>query len=342
MVVVNMSFKEILFSTWKSPKVSAEESQFEEIKKEKKQKLNQMESRLESLEILISNDKLEDANILMKYLIYDLVNFYQSLSGNKTIPFEGDLSLFSIPESKTKAFQFLSQVSKEGTTDESKLNDLFESCLITYDFLLGESKKQFRTKWFTTLDQFKAIRKIRIILITSILSFSVFGVLYYQYKFPVMKDQNIKLYSFADREHPQTSESQMVSMPVSKQKIGEWNEYVFALPDSMAKFGGLRIDPLEQRGIHFVLDEFQVLDGKGKPLYSKKIVVSQNLLPEDYQDFLKISDIKTAGKQQPGELVEMVTTGRDPQILLVFPPVDGAKTIKIKMKYIEAHKLKKK
>lgn len=337
-----MTFKEILLSKWKSPNLSPEETQFEAEKKEKKQKLNQMESRLETLEILISNDKLEDANILMKYLVYDLVNYYQSLKGNKQIPWDGDLSTFVIPESKTKAFQFLSTYTKEEITDESKFNDLFEFCLSTYDFLVKESQTEFKSKWFTSLDHFKSIRKIRIIFITSVLSLTLFGIFYYQYKFPVMKDQSIKLYSFTDKDHPQTSESAMVSLPVSKQKIGEWNEYEFTLPETMAKFGGIRIDPLEQRGIHFVLDEFQILDGKGKTLYSKKIVVSQNLLPEDYQDFLKITDIKTAGKQQPGELVEMVTTGRDPQILLVFPQVEGAKTIKLKMKYIEAHKLKKK
>lgn len=110
----------------------------------------------------------------------------------------------------------------------------------------------------------------------------------------------------------------------------------------MSTFGGLRIDPLEQRGIRFVLDQISIFDTKGKEIYTKKIMVSPSLLPEDYQDFLKIIDIKTAGKQTPGELVEMITTGSNPQIHLVFPTLKDAKTIKLKMKFIEAHKVKKK
>ncbi|MGV3667861.1 MAG: hypothetical protein ACO1NV_17170 [Leptospira bouyouniensis] len=339
---MKISLKEIILSNWKSPVLSEEENQFESLKKVKKQKLSQIESRLESLEILISNDKLEDANILMQYLVYDLVNFYQNLTGNREIPKDGDLSLFQIPESKSKAFEFLKNYQYTNMLEESKLNDAFDGCLLTYDFLIKESEKIFRSKFFTSLDQFKTIRKIRIVLLSSIFILALTSVMYYQYKYPVMKDQSIKLYPFLDKDHPQTSESVMVSLPVSKTGVGVWNEYTFTLPDSMAKFGGLRIDPLEQRGIRFALDDIQILDKNGKVLYSKKITVSQNLLPEDYQDFLKIDDIKTASKQIPGELVEMISIGRDPKILLVFPTLETAKTIKLKMKYIEAHKVKKK
>ncbi|MCW7462095.1 hypothetical protein [Leptospira limi] len=337
-----MSVKELFLSYWRSPVLSPEEVKIEVLKKEKKQKLVEIESRLESLEILISNDKLADANILFNYVVYDLVNYYQSLNGKKEIPKDSDLSSFQLPETKSKAFQFLKNFNQHVEVTETKLNEIFEGCLITYNFLIDESKSFFRSKMETKLDRFKQIRKIRIISITSILLLSLISVLYYQYKFPVLKDQSIKMYTFVDKEHPQTSESLMVSLPVTKSGVGVWNEYVFTLPEPMSKFGGLRIDPLEQRGIRFVLDDLQILDTNGKVLYSKKITVSQSLLPEDYQDFLEISDIKTAGRQLPGELVEMISTGRDPKILLVFPTLENAKTIKVKMKYIEAHKVKKK
>ncbi|MCW7472933.1 hypothetical protein [Leptospira levettii] len=337
-----MSVKEILNSNWKSPELNAEETQFEVRKKDLKQKLEQIESRLESVDILVSNDKPEDANILINLLVYDLVNCYQMLHDGKQFLYDGDLSSFTTPETKTKAFGFLKSFSKQEKKDEAKLNEVLDGCIITFDFLTKESKKLFRTKWFTRLDQFNHIRKIRIILTTSILSLLIFGIFYYQYKFPTFKDQTIKMYTFVDKDHPQTSDLTMVSLPVSKSGLGEWNEYVFTLPEPMSKFGGLRMDPLEQRGIRFVLDDLQILDAKGKVLYSKKITVSESLIPQDVLDYLKISDIKTAGKQQPGELLEMITTGRDPQIHLVFPTVEGAKMIKVKMKYIEAHKVKKK
>ncbi|TGM28720.1 hypothetical protein EHQ96_00680 [Leptospira levettii] len=342
MVVVKMSVKELFLSYWKSPVLSSEEETIEVLKKEKKQKLGQIESRLESLEILIANDKLADANILLKYVVYDLVNFYQNLNGKKEIPKDSDLSSFQLPETKSKAFQFLKNFNHQVEVSETKINEIFDGCLFTYHYLINESKSLFRSKMETNLDRFKQIRKIRIIVVSSILLLSLISVLYYQYKFPVLKDQSIKMYTFLDKEHPQTSESLMVSLPVSKTGVGVWNEYVFTLPETMSQFGGLRIDPLEQRGIRFVLDDLQILDANGKVLYSKKITVSQSLLPEDYQDFLEISDIKTAGKQLPGELVEMISTGRDPKILLVFPKLENAKTIKVKMKYIEAHKVKKK
>lgn len=344
LVFVKLSIRDLLFSPWKAPLLSTSELEIEKQKESQKKVLSQMESRLESIELLLSSEKSEDAKILFRYLIYDLVNFQLKRMGQKEIPFGGDLVGFSIPEvdKDFKPFRFLEYWEKFPDLTGKEVDELLSFAIDTYEFLLDESKKDFKSRYVTPLDSFLLIKRIRIFFFSIVLSFSLFGFTYYQYKHPVMKDQSIKLYTFESKENPGTSESRMSALPVLKKDIGNWVEYEFTLTESMTAFGGLRIDPLEQRGIRFVLDQISIFDSNGKEIYSKKISVSASLLPEDYKDFLKIVDIKTAGKQTPGELVEMITTGSDPQIQIVFPALKDAKTVKLKMKYIEAHKVKRK
>ncbi|MBM9548516.1 hypothetical protein JWG40_15925 [Leptospira sp. 201903074] len=344
MVFVKLRIRDLLFSSWKTPVLEPGELEFEKQKESQKRVLAQIQSRLESIELLLSNEKLEDAKLLFRSVTFDLVNFQLQRTNKKEIFTEEDLKGFLIPESdrKQKPFQFLNSWDRISPLDAKKMDQILSEAIDTYEFLLYESKKEFKTRYLTLMDQFQLIRQIRFFFLSAIFLLSATGYIYNQYKFPVMRDQSIKLYSFLSKEKPETSDSMMVSKPVFKKDIGNWVEYEWELPESMSTFGGLRIDPLEQRGIRFVLDQISILDSKGKEIYSKKMVVSANLLPEDYQDFFKILDVKTAGKQSPGELVEMITTGSDPQIQLVFPLLMDAKTIKLKMKYIEAHKVKKK
>ena len=344
MVFVKLSIRDLLFSPWKAPILGPLEQTLEKQKESQKEVLAKLESRLESVEFLLTNEKLEDAKLLFQVLAFDLVNFQLQRTNQKEIPTGGNLNSFVFPETdrKLKPFGFIKSLDQVNHFNEKEMDEVLSSAVDTYEYLLYESKKEFKTRYQTVLDQFRFIKQIRFFLLSVVLSFSIFGLIYYQYKYPQIKDQSIKLYSFIGKDKPETSESLMVSQPVLKKDVGNWVDYEWTLPDSMSAFGGLRIDPLEQRGIRFSLDQVSILDSKGKELYRKKFVVSESLLPEDYQDFLQISDIQTAGKQTPGELVEMITTGRDPQIHLVFPILSDAKTIKLKMKYIEAHKVKKK
>ncbi|TGL86017.1 hypothetical protein EHQ68_09640 [Leptospira congkakensis] len=344
MVFVKLQMRDLLFSPWKAPSLDAQEQTLENQKEIQKKVLAQLGSRLESVELLLSNEKLEETKILFRFLAFDLVNFQLLRTNQKEIPYSGDLSGFTIPETdrKLKPFRFLETLDRLSHFTEKEMDEILSLAVDTYDYLLYESTKDFKARFQTTLDQFRFIRLLRLLILSAVLFFSIFGYAYNQYKYPVMRDQSIKLYTFIGRDKPETSESLSVSKPVLKKDIGNWVEYEWTLPESMSKFGGLRIDPLEQRGIRFVLDQISILDSKGKEIYSKKIVMSSSLLPEDYQDFLQIIDIKTAGKQSPGEMVEMITTGSNPQIQLVFPTLNDAKTIKLKMKYIEAHKVKKK
>ncbi|WP_332461310.1 hypothetical protein [Leptospira chreensis] len=341
---MKLRIRDLLFLPWMAPVLTPPELEFEKQKDSRKKALFQIDSRLESVELLLTNEKWEDAKLLFRQLAYDLVNFQLLRTGQKEIPVGGNLAGFSIPESekKSKPFRFLESWERLSELNGKELDEILTFAIDTYEFLLKESKKEFNSRLTTPLDTFRWFRKVRIGIIGIVFSFSIIGYIYYQYKFPVLKDQTIKLYTFKSKEKPETSESRVIALPVLKKDIGNWVDYEFPLNESMSFFGGLRIDPLEQRGIRFVLDQISVFDSKGKEIYSKKIVVSPNLLPEDYQDFLKIVDIKTAGKQSPGETVEMITTGSDPQIQLVFPTIKDAKSIKLKMKYIEAYKVKKK
>ncbi|WP_341867083.1 hypothetical protein [Leptospira perdikensis] len=341
---MKLRIRDLFFSPWKPPLLTNPELEFEKQKEIQKKGLSQLESRLESIELLLTSDKWEDAKLLFHQLTYDLVNFQLQRTGQKEIPFGANLSSFSIPESdrKSKPFRFLEFSDKLSELKNTELDKILTFAIDTYEFLLEESNKEFKSRLMTTLDSFRLIKRIRILLVSLVFTFSFVSFFYYQYKYPVMKDQSIKLYTFVSKENQQTSESRVVSLPVLKKDIGNWVEYEFPLDESMSSFGGLRIDPLEQRGIRFVLDQISIWDSKGKEIYSKRIIVSPNLLPEDYQDFLKIVDVKTASKQMPGEIVEMITTGSDPQIQLVFATLNDAKIIKLKMKYIEAHKVKKK
>lgn len=143
MVFVKLSIRDLLFSPWKAPILGPQEQSFEKQKESQKEVLAKLESRLESVEFLLTNEKLEDAKLLFQVLAFDLVNFQLQRTNQKEIPIGGNLSSFVLPETdrKLKPFGFIKSLDQVNRFNEKEMDEVLSSAVDTYEYLLYESKK---------------------------------------------------------------------------------------------------------------------------------------------------------------------------------------------------------
>ncbi|MDF3821653.1 hypothetical protein P3G55_17240 [Leptospira sp. 96542] len=340
---MKINAKDLLFYSWRAPQLAEEEISKENQKKTNQQMIFLLNSRLETIELVLANDKLDDVKILFQHLLYDLANVTLTLMGKDKIAFGGSIShLPNLLHGKEKdAFETIISNLQNPNLSTKDCEHTLDLSIQLYDYFVKTNKKQNKTVLYTELFKYKTIRKWRIGIFIGLVVFCFSAYISFQYKYPTFKSQNFTIHTIDGKENPNITASRSLFFPILSNQKGDWIEMEFSLPDTMSEFGGLRIDPLRQRGIRFSIRSFRIEDAKGRVLYKKDFVIGENSLPVGYEEFLSFSDVKTVGNLKPGETLEMISTGVNPQFTLIFPKIKDAKKISLQAKYIEAHKFKK-
>lgn len=341
-----MNIKSLFVSYWKKPTLSADDTKKEESKKSTKAQLELCESRLESLEILTTNDKIEDAKLILPTFLLDLVNLSRLIEGKDKLSTLPNLTEFvsglNLTEKQTKEFSVFVEIGDILGGDEKKSEESLEKFYSILSYFERQFSKTKKEVLFTEYDAYKRAFVVRLTALASVIAIALTSFFTYSYKFPKLKNQSLKIYFLESKTEQRLTEERSVSAELPVDKKGEWVEISLAVPDAVESFGALRIEPLRQRGIRFSMTEFQVLDAKGKVLLERKFDIGENLLPNRYEDFLSFQDVKTVANIKPGELLEMDSTGSRPQFTLLNQTILSPKTIKFKIRFLETHLAKKK
>ncbi|TGN11637.1 hypothetical protein [Leptospira ilyithenensis] len=337
-----MAFTDYIKIGFKKPNLSPDEIEKENKKNRLEESFEKIYSRLESIEILNSNEKFEDSSILSGSLALDTINL--------------SLDFFGKPKAKTGA-DWKSEISKLGN---DKLTSIYESypnvlnlsasvSLKEEDLekletelsnLISELNSHFKqikkSDLYTTLTQYKNRILVQTVAVVLILMATVGSYTYQKITRPDMKQTDIQVY-FLSEKNPSPVDEALATAPIDLTKKGEWVVYKFPTSANQ-ELNGIRIDPIQQKKMRYSVDTLRVLNSKGSVLFERDFRLDETLLPKDKDKFGQISDMKTGGKAKAGSPIEMESTGNDPYFIVYFSKVKDASSVELKMRHLEAHK----
>lgn len=329
---------------FKKPNLSEEETEKERKKTNLEETFEKIYSRLESVEVLNSNGKLEDGFVICGLLALDTVNislrFFGKPETRLGADWKSEISRLG-NESLTKIYEPYSDVlALSSATFLSLKEDDLENLESKLFDLISELNRHFKqikkSELYTALTGFKNRIFVQASIVSLILTVLLGSYAYGKITRPDMKQTDIQVY-FLSSEFPNPVDEATAKIPVDLTKKGEWVVYKFTTPVKQ-ELKGIRIDPIQQSRMRYSVDTLKVLDVKGKVLFERDFRLDENFLPKDKDKFGPINDMKTSGKAKTGSPIEMQSTGNDPYFIIYFPAVTDASSVELKMRHLEAYK----
>ncbi|WCL50556.1 hypothetical protein [Leptospira sp. GIMC2001] len=347
-----MKLKKILQMNWKKPELG----QLDLVKEEKKLAVNlameRAESRLESIGILTSHFKGEDAQVLVRAFLGDLLNavkiFESQLEIKKEEIFNSleELSKNVTPESQGLMAEFgkhklLIELSlKESLSDENIEKLEFESYTL-FSSLSAAFKNSIQNDLFTEMDHFNRISKIKkelgwvFLIFFLIVGIYTMSFIQRNYLYEI-GNQEIQLF-FVTQKFPDYQEDKSVYNKLDISEKGKWVDLSFKLHETQDALTGVRLDISNEPNVKVQLDYLKYLDQRGKVLWERNFEIQDNFLPADYDKLSGLNEVKP-GKIKPGESLEMITMGFDPYFSVTSPSIDGVTEVVVRYRFIDERK----
>ncbi|MDZ4724838.1 MAG: hypothetical protein SH817_01675 [Leptospira sp.] len=338
-----MAISDLFKLNFKKPTLSAEEAGKEEKKTQISSLFEKAFSRLESVELLNANGKIEESTIISRLLALDLVNlglaYCNKPSTNLGKDWSSDIQTLG-NETLIKIYEKFPEVlalaQSEVSTDLNHLEDLeskLNSLLASIESFFNKMK---RTELQTPLSNQKLYLRLQggfvLFLIISISS----TILYRKIKYPDLLSTEVKVY-FMSKVEPGPLDQNASASKIQIDKKGEWVDYDLTLPKAV-DVTEVRIDPTEQARIRLALQHLKFFDAKGKNVYTHEFVWAEDLLPKDKMSYGVISELKMAGKSIVGQSIEMETIGGDPFFHVRLPEIKGVTKAQLRIRHIEIAK----
>lgn len=335
-----MAIKEYFKLQFKKPELNSEENSLYQHKQDLERMLHAAYARLESIEILNSNDKNDDSIILAEKLKLDLVNFAlaileteskQSLSGFDEILtwitepelrqlFESHKDLYDIPEK-------YSETEEQAEFLEVHLGKLLNGLEKKYKIIR-------KTRLYTAMDTHSKRIWFQTIVFSVLLALTIAVPAYRSIKYPSIKADNIGIYVL-NETMPQPGQTNLLSLPLERKP--EWKIYRFTLKEAQS-IDRIRIDPVNQSKMRFEIDSVRFLDSNSQLLAEKKFTVSKTLMLEIQKEISNVNQIAPTKENRPGDIAQMQSIGSDPYFYLDTKGLAQVKTIEIKFRITELHK----
>lgn len=323
------------------PLLESEEVVKESQKNEIVTRLEIANSRMESIEILHSNDKLQDMVVLSSFLyidLYNLVAFYYGLDTAKdrtsAIQKLGTIPDSSLKEEFLKHEEFLKSDIWENPSDKdaSQLEEIMDSL---FQSINKWTRNLYKTDLHTNMDNWKKKRRIQGGVLTGIIILGLTSFGYNQIVYPEFHHDTTQLY-FLTSESPEPIVQNSVKIPVRLEDKGEWVEYTYVLPGEPKVLTGIRLDPIHQRKMRINIHSIQYLNSKDQVIRERDFLLTDKLIPKNAEEIGIINDLK-AGKAAIGRYAEVISTSNNPYFHILLPETKNVSKIKIKMRFIEEY-----
>jgi hypothetical protein len=338
-----MAISDLFKIRFKKPTLTSDEQSKEQKKEILASLIEAAYSRLESLEILNSNGKVEDSAVISRLLAEDLINLSLVFFGKQKTVIGKDwkaeianlkVDKLTVVYEKYDTVYSLSSIAPE--KDEEILEDL-ESKL---SGLLSDLEKYFRTikssELKTALSEQMFQWKVQAGVVSLLVVMILGSIVYRRVRYPDLAQTEVKVF-FMTKEDPGPKEENAVSSKIVLEKKGEWVEYDFTLSKAMDVIE-IRIDPIEQARVRLAIESLKFFDKAGKEIYTHDFIWGDDLLPKDKLSYGAISELKMSGKSVPGMAIEMESIGSDPFFHIKFPVIKNAVKARMKIRHIEAYK----
>jgi len=305
-------------------------------------KMDALDSRLESLEILNSNGKIEDFRVLAEAFLFDALNLGHHLEKSSDLPKRDkwweDFSwaspeLQEIFKKNTKAFEYLNSKKleeEEYDSWETAISDLGTD-------LRNQIQTISRKELNTAISEYQRRWKVQGTAFFSFVLIFFLGVFIYYTKYPSFRDTNLQVFFLSQKGGSPTEELSTKEI-IKSQNKGEWIEYTLSVPQGIKELSGARIDFGDFIKSKYQIKSLQVLDKDGKVLGGKEFVIPEGGFLPEREDYGALNDIKLVGKLEPGKFIQIETIGMDPYLTAFFPTVKNPSSVKVILRFIESHK----
>ncbi|TGL56656.1 hypothetical protein EHQ58_15770 [Leptospira ognonensis] len=328
---------------FKKPALSTEDQLKEEKRSKLKLLMDAAFSRLESVEILNANSKLEDSILIIRLLALDLINLSLFYYGKPLTEVGKDwkVAISSIGNEKlTNLYLKYEAIFSLSAIDLEKEETKIEILEGNLSDLLSDLESYYRilnkTELRTMLSEQKFRWKIQGAVLVALLSLAIGSTGFRKLKYPELGKSKVQVF-YLSKSFPSPKEEYSIINEIQIEKKGEWVDYEFVLPKSTDLIE-VRIDPVQLPRVRFTTESMKFFDGKGKLIYTHDFVWGEDLLPKDKMSYGTVNEMKLSGKSVPGAWIEMESIGSDPFFHIKLPEIKGVSKIVLKMRHIEANK----
>lgn len=328
-------FKELFKIDFKKPEVTDSIQKILTRKESLQKKLDDLYSRLETIEICNSNSKFSDSKLLLNALFQDSIQFVSEFENNNRASFSNKFESISKDDSINKNFSEIYELLIKNSDSEDDcilIEEKFSDLISSLDkYVFKKNKSQFEND----VDKFKTKIKIQSIFGIAITMFVVYaGFKYYQKAKPIKPDQARMFYMSEENEGP--SKSKMLTAEVKPSE--NWEEAVFVLPEP-TKIKNIKFEPVSQIFARIQFKEVRYLDEKKLVIQTKTLVLNDlGMVDNKEDDEICCFEGFKPGKLIPKKYVEFESINNLPSFYIKQKQMDKVKEIILVYRYIKNSK----
>lgn len=323
---------------WNKPELTENELALESKKQKLEQKMEELRSRIQSIELLASNSKYTDVNILGSHLQQ---NYLEVLQEFEVIDIQNGQSE-DAADLKSSQFKIKScfpidaqSDGKEILSTQKQLDQsirLAKQAMIELNNLWSRKKSWMQTK----LDVVKSRFKTFTIIVTIVILLILFGYVFKKVNYPELHADKVEMhYKIRSNNGDKLIPLQAVDLDLNQK--GQWVDYKFHLPYALQfDLTDLIFTPLNQSKMRIALATLQYKGINGQTLFSRDFITGPNFLIHDAEHMPNLRSL-VRDKKQPGSFIELLTTCNDPIVHFKPPAISGVKLIVLRMRVTEKY-----
>jgi hypothetical protein len=293
-------------------------------------KLEQIYSRLETIEICNSNSKYSDSNILAKYIfkdILDILSFFEK----KANPPKDFVNFTPDTQINTSLLELQNLVLTDSVEEETntKIEETTSELVYSIEkYIFKKNASEFENEYdnYTKRIRFQSIA-------VSILAIFILFSSYREYKKwkPIQADTAKLYYMNQDIISPQSAHMVVSDVKPSE----EWTEVSFVLPNSV-DVNNVKIEPIHQEYSRFQIKEIHYLNDKKEILRNKSLKLSKAGLVDNKEfDEICCAEGLKPGKLLPEKYLEFESINSNPSFYIKQELTKNVKEVKMIFRYIK-------
>ncbi len=330
-----MSIKDYLKLDFKKPEIDSNTSFILKRKEVLENKLENLYSRLETVEICNANSKFFDSEILANSLFKDIIDFAASFENKIAEQFPSDFTNFTAESEINTLFSDTNSLLLLKSIEEDHISKLEASLSKLIYKLEKYIFKKNKIVFQNSYDNYKNKIKVQLILFPlAILFLGYQGFLFYK-KVQTIRPDIANLYYMSEKTE--------VPSPANKLEAnvtpGEtWQEAKFIL-QKPSIVTNVKFEPLKQNYARIQFKEVQYRNEKGEIKYTKTLKLNSiGMVDNKVDDEICCVEGFKPGKLAPDKYIEFETVGADSSFYIKLGKMTDIKEIILVYRYIKNSK----
>lgn len=295
------------------------------IEKNNKIKLIQkkLQSMLDSIDLLIENEKYLESSMLIRELEEQL-DRYENVDSIQTDIVFG-------PDDKKKLLDTFIELKDRVVEKNGVTNDRFKNEVSSFleERQINSSRIFLNGMFAYVINTWKRITKTQIAIGLVVLSLLVYRIVYIIQHPEIDNMSTVELY-YTESPSKIFDSDHLTKRPVNLSK--KWHVETIDIGRPVHMYS-VRVDPFMIKNVRFQFKRISLLDENDNVIYNREFKVDQSGLVENYTT-LGFGNL-LPGKMIPGSIPEMITMNHDPSIAVLQINVPGVYKVQYEIRETE-------